>query len=119
MSNRGVVPACRLNDTVSVFALTVADAAQVAELASGFDEADPYSRLDPHTAPADIPAAPRFAIPAQLEFSVTFRPSGRFTVRWRSCRRAAPRWNPSISRRFAPWRSSCITALGGGAHGGD
>ncbi|WP_440482207.1 allophanate hydrolase [Serratia marcescens] len=68
LSNRGVVPACRLNDTVSVFALTVADAAQVAELASGFDTADPYSRPDPHTAPADIPAAPRFAVPAQLEF---------------------------------------------------
>ncbi|HEJ6926569.1 TPA: allophanate hydrolase [Serratia marcescens] len=68
LSNHGVVPACRLNDTVSVFALTVADAAQVAELASGFDEADPYSRPDPHTAPADIPAAPRFAVPAQLEF---------------------------------------------------
>ncbi|MGK0684038.1 allophanate hydrolase [Serratia marcescens] len=68
LSNRGVVPACRLNDTVSVFALTVADAAQVAELASGFDEADPYSRPDPHTAPADISAAPRFAVPAQLEF---------------------------------------------------
>ncbi|HEJ1087361.1 TPA: allophanate hydrolase [Serratia marcescens] len=68
LSNRGVVPACRLNDTVSVFALTVADAAEVAELASGFDPADPYSRPDPHTAPADIPAAPRFAVPAQLEF---------------------------------------------------
>lgn len=68
LSNRGVVPACRLNDTVSVFALTVADAALVAELASGFDAADPYSRPDPHTAPADIPAAPRFAVPAQLEF---------------------------------------------------
>ena len=68
LSNRGVVPACRLNDTISVFALTVADAAQVAELASGFDAADPYSRADPHTAPADIPAAPRFAVPAQLEF---------------------------------------------------
>ncbi|MGM7650821.1 allophanate hydrolase [Serratia marcescens] len=68
LSNRGVVPACRLNDTVSVFALTVADAAQLAELASGFDAADPYSRPDPHTAPADIPAAPRFAVPAQLEF---------------------------------------------------
>ncbi|WP_211129544.1 allophanate hydrolase [Serratia surfactantfaciens] len=68
LSNRGVVPACRLNDTVSIFALTVADAAQVAELASGFDAADPYSRADPHTAPADIPAAPRFAVPAQLEF---------------------------------------------------
>ncbi|BEM86242.1 allophanate hydrolase [Serratia marcescens] len=68
LSNRGVVPACRLHDTVSIFALTVADAAQVVELASGFDAADPYSRADPHTAPADIPAAPRFAVPAQLEF---------------------------------------------------
>ncbi|CAI1544674.1 Glutamyl-tRNA(Gln) amidotransferase subunit A [Serratia quinivorans] len=68
LSNRGVVPACRLNDTVSVFALTVADAALVAELAGGYDAADAYSRINPHTAPASLPAAPRFAVPAQLEF---------------------------------------------------
>lgn len=68
LSNQGVVPACRLNDTVSVFALTVADAALVAELAGGYDAADAYSRINPHTAPADLPAAPRFAVPAQLEF---------------------------------------------------
>lgn len=68
LSNRGVVPACRLNDTVSVFALTVADAALVAELAGGYDPADAYSRTHPQTAPADLPAAPRFAVPAQLEF---------------------------------------------------
>ncbi len=68
LSNLGVVPACRLNDTVSVFALTVADAARVAELAGGYDAADAYSRLNPQTAPADLPAAPRFAVPAQLEF---------------------------------------------------
>lgn len=68
LSNRGVVPACRLNDTVSIFALTVADAALVAELAGGYDPADAYSRINPHTAPASLPAAPRFAVPAQLEF---------------------------------------------------
>ncbi|MGX1957727.1 allophanate hydrolase [Serratia proteamaculans] len=68
LSNQGVVPACRLNDTVSVFALTVVDAALVAELAGGYDTADAYSRINPHTAPADLPAAPRFAVPAQLEF---------------------------------------------------
>ncbi|HCT9095585.1 TPA: allophanate hydrolase [Serratia liquefaciens] len=68
LSNRGVVPACRLNDTVSVFALTVADAALVAELAGGYDAADAYSRINPRTAPADLPASPRFAVPAQLEF---------------------------------------------------
>ncbi|VEA63914.1 Glutamyl-tRNA(Gln) amidotransferase subunit A [Serratia plymuthica] len=68
LSNRGVVPACRLNDSVSVFALTVADAALVAEMAGGYDAADAYSRINPRTAPADLPAAPRFAVPAQLEF---------------------------------------------------
>lgn len=68
LSNRGVVPACRLNDSVSVFALTVADAALVAELASGFDAADAYSRVNPHTAPADMASVPRFAVPAQLQF---------------------------------------------------
>ncbi|VVA49928.1 Allophanate hydrolase [Serratia ficaria] len=68
LSNRGVVPACRLNDAVSVFALTVADAARVAELAGGFDAADPYSRCNPNGAPADIPVAPRFAVPDRLEF---------------------------------------------------
>jgi allophanate hydrolase len=68
LSNRGVVPACRLNDTVSIFALTVADAALVAELAGGYDPADAYSRINPHTAPASLPAAPRLAVPAQLEF---------------------------------------------------
>src|SRR5690606_25716674 len=37
LSTRGVVPACRTLDTVSVFALTAADAATVAQVARGFD----------------------------------------------------------------------------------
>lgn len=68
LSSGGLVPACRLNDTLSVFALTVADAALVAELAGGFDAADAYSRHNPNTAPADLPAAPCFAVPAVPEF---------------------------------------------------
>ncbi|HFK7188628.1 TPA: allophanate hydrolase [Serratia odorifera] len=68
LSNRGVVPACRLNDCVSVFALTVADAALVAELAGGYHADDAYSRANPATAPADLPHAPRFAVPQTLEF---------------------------------------------------
>lgn len=43
-STRGVVPACRTLDCVSVFARTVADAYAVAEVAGGFDVEDPYSR---------------------------------------------------------------------------
>lgn len=69
LSTSGVVPACRTLDCVSIFALSVADAAAVLEAAQGFDEADPYSR------PADIGKPPlgsqfKFGVPRddQLEF---------------------------------------------------
>ncbi|UJD87380.1 allophanate hydrolase [Rahnella aquatilis] len=68
LSNTGVVPACRLNDTVSIFALTVADAQIVAHAAGGYDAADAYSRKNPHTAPVALPAQPRIAVPDRLEF---------------------------------------------------
>lgn len=68
LSARGVVPACRLNDTVSVFALTVEDAFTVADLAAGYDAEDAYSRVSPRTAPANLHARPRFAVPAEPEF---------------------------------------------------
>ncbi|WP_233973410.1 allophanate hydrolase [Pectobacterium versatile] len=68
LSASGVVPACRLNDTISVFALTVEDAFTVAELASGYDESDAYSRCHPGRSPAALPAKPRFAIPSDPTF---------------------------------------------------
>lgn len=68
LSASGVVPACRLIDTISVFALTTEDAWQVASLAGGYDSGDSYSRSSPHTAPAALPASPKFAIPANPEF---------------------------------------------------
>ncbi|WP_455817549.1 allophanate hydrolase [Pseudomonas cerasi] len=68
LSATGVVPACRLNDTLSVFALTVEDAFLAANCAAGYDSLDAYSRVNPGLAPAALPAAPRFAIPASPEF---------------------------------------------------
>ncbi|WP_048697718.1 allophanate hydrolase, partial [Erwinia piriflorinigrans] len=68
LSASGVVPACRLNDTLSVFALRVEDAFLVASCAAGYDTEDAYSRTNPGLAPAALPAAPRFAIPASPEF---------------------------------------------------
>lgn len=68
LSNKGLVPACRTLDCISVFALTVEDAELVADLAAGFDPADAYSRSNPRTAPAAIGAAPRLAVPDTLEF---------------------------------------------------
>ena len=46
-STRGVVPAVRSLDCISVFARTVAEAWAVAEIAGGFDPADPFSRVKP------------------------------------------------------------------------
>ncbi len=44
LSTRGVVPACRSLDCVSIFALDAADAAAVLDVAAGYDAADPYAR---------------------------------------------------------------------------
>jgi len=49
LSTRGVVPACRSLDAVSIFALTAEDAERVLAVAAGYDAADGYSRpLAPH-----------------------------------------------------------------------
>ena len=44
VSTKGVVPACRTLDCVSIFAANCADAASVFEAANGFDCSDPFSR---------------------------------------------------------------------------
>lgn len=48
----GVVPACRSLDCVSVFAATVADAAEVLAVVEGIDPADPRGRRPPSAPPA-------------------------------------------------------------------
>jgi len=67
LSTRGVVPACRTLDCVSIFALTVDDADDVATLTGGYDPQDPYSRPAPPM-PARLAQQPRLAIPAHPEF---------------------------------------------------
>jgi allophanate hydrolase len=44
ISTRGVVPACRSLDCVSIFALTAEDAAAVLRVAAVYDEAEPFAR---------------------------------------------------------------------------
>src|SRR4029077_750509 len=66
VSTRGVVPACRSLDCVSVFPRRCGDAAAVFEVLRGADDGDPYSR-----AGCDVPLSTnafRFAVPRQLEF---------------------------------------------------
>ncbi len=47
LSTRGVVPACRTLDAVSIFATTVTDAVTVFDVAAAYDAAEPYSRTLP------------------------------------------------------------------------
>ncbi len=70
LSTRGLVPACRSLDCVSVFSLTCADSAAVAAVAAGFDAADPFSRAASASARSVFPPAFRFGVPrpGQLEF---------------------------------------------------
>jgi allophanate hydrolase len=64
-----VVPACRSLDCVSVFAHTIADAAEVLRVAAGPDAQDPYSRTAPaHWQPVSAPQpAWRLAVPHEKE----------------------------------------------------
>jgi allophanate hydrolase len=71
LSTRGVVPACRSLDAVSIFALTAEDAERVLAVAAGFDADDEYSRpLAPHGFDFGRAAGFRFGVPLQkdLEF---------------------------------------------------
>jgi allophanate hydrolase len=61
VSTTGVLPACRSLDCVSVFALTVEDAATVLAVMEGADEADDYSHFQP--GPAALPARLRVGVP--------------------------------------------------------
>jgi allophanate hydrolase len=65
ISTRGVVPACRTQDVVSIFASTVGDAHTVLGVAAGFDAEDSYSRRAPRSmAPETLPEGFRFGVPA-------------------------------------------------------
>ncbi|MCA3564883.1 MAG: allophanate hydrolase [Methylocystis sp.] len=63
ISTTGVLPACRTLDCVSVFALTVDDAATVHAAMAGYDPADPYSRTIPLSPPGPAPKAMTIGIP--------------------------------------------------------
>ncbi|WP_022961789.1 allophanate hydrolase [Halopseudomonas pelagia] len=64
-STRGVVPACRSLDCISIFALSIDDAETVAGVMESFDASDGYSRVAPPSAKL-IGAKPRLGIPASL-----------------------------------------------------
>ncbi|MEZ5324706.1 MAG: allophanate hydrolase [Verrucomicrobiales bacterium] len=69
-SARGVVPACRSLDCVSVFGLTVSDVSAVSQVIGDFDPGDAFARKQPETSSPVSPTRRVFAVPRedQLEF---------------------------------------------------
>jgi allophanate hydrolase len=65
VSTRGVVPACRSIDCVSVFAGSVADTVTVLDIMAAHDPADPFSRERPGPRAAPVRTV---GVPAVLEF---------------------------------------------------
>jgi allophanate hydrolase len=65
LSTRGVVPACRSLDCVSLLTLTAGDADSILSIAAGYDLRDPYSRR--LTTPAVFPAQTRIGILSSLD----------------------------------------------------
>jgi allophanate hydrolase len=74
VSTRGVLPACRSLDCVSVFARSVDDAWAVLGSIADYDPQDPFSRriemqgAQPATQPGSKPRGYRIAVPDELEF---------------------------------------------------
>lgn len=73
LSTRGVVPACKSLDCVSVFSLTCKDAALLFDVLVNEDAHDPYSRKNRsfnHSAywHDDKPGSFKFGVPQQLDF---------------------------------------------------
>ncbi|MES2697251.1 MAG: allophanate hydrolase [Verrucomicrobiota bacterium] len=69
LSTRGVVPACRSLDCVSIFTRTGGEAARILAAAQGYDAADSFSRSLPASTDP-LPARPRVGVPRseQLEW---------------------------------------------------
>lgn len=67
LSNRGLVPACRSLDCISVFANTAEDASLISEVVGKYDPADCFSR---EVIPAEnIGKTFRFGVPKDLDFA--------------------------------------------------
>jgi allophanate hydrolase len=70
VSTRGVVPACRTLDCVSIFALDSEDADTVRDVLVDFDPEDAYARRKPQNAPAVASgvSTPRLGVPSEPQF---------------------------------------------------
>ena len=105
LSTRGVVPACRSLDCVSIFALTAEDAAGVFEVAAWFDPDDPLARVAHLAADEGVKSGFRFGVPAalDLEFFGDDEAPGLFAA---AVQRLAGIGGTPVEVGFAPFRDA-------------
>lgn len=106
LSARGVLPASRSLDCVSVFALTCEDAGVVAEVAAGFDPEDPFARPEADGArfrPGAAPPAFAFGVPDAREF---FGDGDAERLFDEACARLAGLGGTATTVPFAPLREA-------------
>jgi allophanate hydrolase len=75
VSNRGVVPACRSLDCVSIFARHIADAWAGFAVIAGADEADPFSRPIAWQEPAEAAPIARLGVPRAADLVLDDAPA--------------------------------------------
>ena len=98
-SIRGVVPACRSLDCVSIFALTVNDAGLVSDVMAGFDADDAFSRRAPDALPLDGAALRR---PGPIKrLAIPEHPQ------WFGDQQSEAAWNTAISQ----WRQQNVELI--------
>lgn len=121
-SSRGMLPACRTLDCVSVFATDVKDAALVDRIVRGFDADDPFSRLQ--TEAAGWSASLTVGVPRQdqLEFFGDAESAALFEDAKRRCEATGARLHevditPLIEAGKllydGPWIAERTAAIGG------
>ena len=105
LSTRGVVPACRTLDCVSIFALSCDDAATLLDIAAWYDAADPYSRPNIFSNRqryfnTDDPGRFRFGVPMELDFQHDIETQALFND---SVRRLQALGGEVVSLDFSPF----------------
>jgi allophanate hydrolase len=105
LSMRGIVPACRSLDCVSIFALTAHDAATVFEVAADFDADDPMARPRQPAVPASFGPWFRFGVPrsSDLEFFGDQRANALFNAAIGMLEAAG---GTRVEAPFAPFRDA-------------
>jgi allophanate hydrolase len=111
IGTRGVLPACRSIDCVSVLALTVADAAELLALMEGPDPLDAYSHFE--AGPAQLPARLRVGIPSRPIFSAPEGSSGYRTLFADACAHLQSLGHDVVPLDFDPLHATAELLYGG------